>query len=95
MHHHGVKVNIINSCGFSLISKLLEQNFEVILRPHIQSLKFEVNLIKKLDKKFKDFSNFKIQKENFSFKDLETSEYLITDWSGIGIEYAFLLMNDL
>lgn len=83
------KVNIINSCGFSLISKLLEQNFEVILRPHIQSLKFEASLIKKLDKKFRFFSNFKIQKENFSFNDLETSEYLITDWSGIGIEYAF------
>ena len=83
------KINIINSCGLNLISKLLEKNFEVILRPHIQSLKFDAVLIRKIEKNFKNFKNFKIQRENFSSKDLETSEYLITDWSGIGIEYAF------
>jgi len=83
------KINIINLCGEKLISRLLEKNFDVILRPHIQSLKFNDNLIKKIENKFKNFQNFKIQKENFSFKDLESSEVLITDWSGVGIEYAF------
>ena len=30
--------------------KLLEKNFEVILRPHIQSLKFDAILIRKIEK---------------------------------------------
>ncbi|WP_435163211.1 hypothetical protein [Candidatus Pelagibacter bacterium nBUS_25] len=83
------KINIINLCGEKLISKLLESNYEVILRPHIQSLKYDGKLLKIIENNFKNFHKFKIQKENFSFNDFETCEFLITDWSGIGMEYAF------
>ena len=83
------KFNIINLCGDKIIENLIQNKFEVILRPHIQSLKYDKIIIKKIEKKFKKFDNFKIQKENFSYTDLNKSDYLITDWSGIGIEYAF------
>ena len=83
------KINIINLCGEKLISKLLESNYEVILRPHIQSLKYDSKLLKIIENNFKNFHKFKIQKENFSFNDFQTCEFLITDWSGIGMEYAF------
>lgn len=68
---------------------MLESNYEVILRPHIQSLKYDGKLLKIIENNFKNFHKFKIQKENFSFNDFETCEFLITDWSGIGMEYAF------
>ena len=76
---------------------MIQNKFEVILRPHIQSLtstlsasKYDNIEIKKIEKKFKKFDNFKIQKANFSNTDgLSESDYLITDWSGVGIEYAF------
>ena len=83
------KINIINLCGNKIIELLIQNKFEVILRPHIQSLKYDKIIIKNIEKKFKKFNNFKIQKENFSYSELSESDYLITDWSGVGIEYAF------
>ena len=91
------KFNLINLCGAKIIEHLIQHKFEVILRPHIQSLtstlsasKYDNIEIKKIEKKFKKFDNFKIQKTNFSNTDgLSESDYLITDWSGVGIEYAF------
>ena len=72
----------------NLINFLLEKKYKVILRPHPEFIKrFESNIddIKKL------FLNKDFQIDYSScLKSVLESKYLITDWSGISMEYAFL-----
>ena len=81
--------NIITDCCIELINVLINNNYEVILRPHIESLKRNKNKILQIEKFFKNNKNFNVEKENFSFNSLSECDYLITDWSGISIEFAF------
>ncbi len=82
--------NIINENIIKILQILLDENYKINLRPHSQSFKYNKEILKKIEDKFKDNSNFKLEKGNFEFKNVFDSEFLITDWSGIAIEYAFI-----
>jgi len=73
-----------------LIEKILQKNFELIFRPHPEFFKRNKSSIEKLEKIFFNYSNFKIDLSK-SFDTLLSSKYLITDWSGIAFEYAYIL----
>lgn len=84
------KKNIINKNLSKILEILLKKNYQVNLRPHIQSLRYSGRILSEIENKFKQNPNFKLEKENFNFKEVFDSEFLITDWSGISIEYAFI-----
>tara|TARA_B100001057_G_scaffold144940_1_gene144850 strand:+ start:1078 stop:2196 length:1119 start_codon:yes stop_codon:yes gene_type:complete len=81
--------NIITECCSELIKILVQGDYEVILRPHIESLKRNKNKINQIENIFKDQKNFRIEKGNFALDSLSECNYLITDWSGISMEFAF------
>ena len=81
--------NIITDCGFDLIKTLISSDYNVILRPHIHSLKKNKLELLRIKKKFSSLKNFSIEEGNFSLKNISECDYLITDWSGISIEFAF------
>ena len=60
------------------------------LRPHSNIQKNDYEILKSIIKKNKHNANFKIENSNETFKEYLRSEYLITDWSGIGLEFAFV-----
>ena len=60
------------------------------LRPHSNIQKNDYEILKSITKKNKHNANFKIENSNETFKEVFESEYLITDWSGIGLEFAFV-----
>ena len=85
--------NLLEVCGIELIDILLRSNFKVILRPHFRILRDSKELIKSIRTKFKNNSNFLFEEGVIKPEDFHSSKCMITDWSGIGLDYAFTCEN--
>ena len=85
--------NLLQKCGTELINVLLKSDFKVILRPHFRILRDSKELIKSIEEEFKNNSRFLLEKGVLRPEDFHSSKCLITDWSGIGMEYAFIKKN--
>ncbi|MDC0605394.1 CDP-glycerol glycerophosphotransferase family protein [Nitrosopumilus sp.] len=83
------KDNLLNICGIELIEILLKMNFKVLLRPHFLILKNSNQLIKKIQLQFKNNPNFIFEKGIIPSNKFHNSVCMISDWSGISLEYAF------
>lgn len=85
--------NLLEICGIELINVLLNSNFKVILRPHFRILRDSKPLITSIKNKFCNDPNFLLEEGVLDPRDFHSSKCLITDWSGIGLEYAFTREN--
>jgi YidC/Oxa1 family membrane protein insertase len=83
------KNNLLEICGIELIEILLKSNFKVLLRPHFKILKESEKLMKKIDEEFGNNSNFILEKGIIPTELFQSSICMISDWSGISLEYAF------
>ena len=81
--------NLLEKCGDKLIDLLLKSNFRVMLRPHIRTLRDSKELIDSIKKKFGQNPNFILETGVINFDSLNNSICMISDWSGISLEYAF------
>ena len=75
-------VNLLEVCGESLIRTLLPpyNDYRVTLRLHPETIK---------QGKWKSCDGIKVETSVVNIESLMESDILITDWSGIGLEYAF------
>lgn len=85
--------SIMEHCIDSLIENLINTDNKIFLRPHPMTLRNNKNQIERLELKFKNNANFILQKNNKNRNVLFESDILITDWSGIGIEYGLGLLK--
>ena len=83
--------NLLEKCGLELIDILLKSNFKVILRPHFRTLRDSKKLIDSIKEKFGKNPNFVLEKGIIPSNMFHNSLCLISDWSGISLEYAFAL----
>ena len=74
---------------FDIIKILINKNYQVTLRPHPEFLKRFDNKIQEIIEKIKSEKSFNIDDSNNNFISMQQSKYLITDWSGISLEFAF------
>jgi YidC/Oxa1 family membrane protein insertase len=81
--------NLLEICGIELIDTLLKSNFRVLLRPHFRTLKDSKKLIDSIKDKFGKNSNFIFEDSVITSKYFHNSICMISDWSGISMEYAF------
>jgi len=81
--------NLLEVCGIELIDILLKSNFKVLLRPHFKILKKSEKLIETISKKFKNNPNFILEKGIIPSDLFHSSMCMISDWSGVSLEYAF------
>tara|TARA_B110000438_G_scaffold173309_1_gene165594 strand:- start:2539 stop:3684 length:1146 start_codon:yes stop_codon:yes gene_type:complete len=81
--------NLLEVCGIELINILLKSNFKVFLRPHFKILKESKNLIEEIIKEFGNNPNFSLEKGIIPSDIFNSSLCMISDWSGISLEYAF------
>lgn len=72
-----------------LIDQLLELEFIVTLRPHPQTIKFSKNKINKILTKHLNNPLFNYEKNVDSQESLHDSDFMISDWSGAALDYAF------
>ena len=82
--------NLLKVCGVEIIDMLLENNFKVLLRPHFRIFQENPDLIEEIEKKFLDHENFRLEDGVIAKEDFHSSKCLISDWSGISMEYAFV-----
>ena len=76
--------------GIDFIKKLAEAGFDIILRPHPQSLLVEQKLIADMHKNLDSYSNIIWDYERDGTRSMERSDLLISDVSAIRMDYALL-----
>ena len=81
--------NILESCGENLISILLKEGYNVIVRPHPETIIRFPNLVAKISSKFRGNPNFTLETSVSADESLIRADVLISDYSGISFEYAF------
>ena len=83
-------VNFINENFVQIIDELLKKNRKVIFRPHPEHFKRSSKILDKIKNVFSKFDNFIFDISNENFESMEKAQCLITDASGISIEYLLL-----
>ena len=84
------KQNLLETKGLELVKILLDAGYHVTVRPHPMSIKKSSKIIKKIKEKFEGNADFILETNTSSFDQLFSSYAIISDWSGIGFEYAFV-----
>ena len=82
--------NLLKICGVKIIEILLNSNFKVLLRPHFKIFKESEDLIKIIRDKFQNNENFSLEEGVIKPEIFHSSKCMISDWSGISLEYAFI-----
>jgi len=77
--------------AIEIIDELLNNKFKVLLRPHPQTLRNNHKLVQQIRKKFALNNFFMLDISDDNIDSMLNSNFLITDWSGIALEYAFAL----
>lgn len=81
--------NIMESCGERLVEILLNAGYEVILRPHPETIRRSPDLIALFTTKFGGNKNFSLETSISGDASLLRADVLVSDYSGIALEYAF------
>jgi YidC/Oxa1 family membrane protein insertase len=82
--------NYINENFIELMNVLIKKKYKVIFRPHPEHFKRSKNILKNIKNKFPKDS-FEFDEDINNIKSLEKAKCLITDSSGIAIEYLIAL----
>ncbi len=81
--------NVLESCGEHLVELLLEADYEVIVRPHPETVRRSPDLIALFASKFGNNPNFTLETSVATDDSLLRADVLICDCSGVSLEYAF------
>ena len=73
----------------NLLDILAKVNIAVTLRPHWMTINNNPSLISKITERQKRYKTFNIEKDLSSISSLIDSDVLISDLSGVALEYAF------
>lgn len=85
----GSNGTIESGLGKILIHKLLGLGHKVILRPHPQTLKFAKEKVDDIKNENQQNSLFSFEESISGKESLITSDIMVSDWSGVALEYAF------
>ncbi len=81
---------ILSRFGEKIIDALLNTGYEIVIRPHPQSYTAEKDKLDKLINKYKDCKNLSWNKDNDNFDILNKADLLISDYSGVIFDFAFV-----
>jgi len=81
---------LLETLGLDLVKILLDGGYHVIVRPHPMTIRKSPHVIEKIKHEFKNDPYFEMETDINSFETLYSTYGLISDWSGIGFEYAFV-----
>ena len=84
------KHNLLELMGIELVKILLDAGYHVTVRPHPMTIRKWPKKIKAIKNEFDNEPNFEMETDVSSFESIYSAYGLISDWSGIAIEYAFV-----
>lgn len=76
--------------GEKLIDNIVDLNYNIIIRPHPQSLISDKEIIEKFQKRYKDKNNVEWDFNSVNISSLSRADIMISDFSGVIFDYAFL-----
>ena len=87
--------NLIDSCLDILIEQLYCDEYKIIVRPHPEYMKRFKEKMMAICEKYADKvgENLEFELDFSSSESIYSSDILITDWSGTGIEFGFATLN--
>ena len=74
----------------AFIRRPFKKNYNISLRPHPEHFNISINQINQIKTKFGNYNNFSIEENINQFDSINKSDLLITDHSGISIEYILI-----
>lgn len=84
------KSGILSRYGASLLDSLVQTGFSIIVRPHPQSKQSEKEILEALEMRYKAAQNLEWDYSNDNLNALSRSDIMISDFSGVIFDYAFL-----
>ncbi|MBI1976502.1 MAG: CDP-glycerol glycerophosphotransferase family protein [Candidatus Omnitrophica bacterium] len=87
------KGNILESCIQQLIPVLTRAGYRIVIRPHPEFVKRSSGALEKLITLFAAEQNVRFELDLVSEHSFHEAAALITDWSGVSLEYAFATEN--
>jgi CDP-glycerol glycerophosphotransferase (TagB/SpsB family) len=85
------KHGLLSKIGVKLLDSLLQyESFNLIIRPHPQSVLYEKEMIKDLQNRFNKHKNIKWDYENNFLPSMSKADIMISDFSGIILDFIFL-----
>ncbi len=84
------KSSIFNVFGERIIELLSDTGYDIIIRPHPQSFESEKELIEDLMKKYPETDTLCWNRDNDNFDVLKKADILISDFSGVIYDFAFI-----
>ena len=82
------KEGILNTCILPLVKELAEMSLQIWIRPHPEFIKRNKTIYQQLLKWSRDHQNLRFDTSPLVYTHLSDAGLLITDRSGIGLEYA-------
>lgn len=76
-----------------LIDDLLLTDYEVILRPHPETVKLSENKIEEILKVYNENTKFTLDRDVSSLHSFSKSDLMISDWSGVALEYSLAFLK--
>jgi hypothetical protein len=81
---------LLSRYGEKLLDPLLKTGWRIIVRPHPQSKKSEAPMLDALAAKYRESANLEWDYERENIYSLKKADIMISDFSGIIFDYAFL-----
>lgn len=80
---------LMETRAVEIVETLLEAGHNVHVRPHPRTYQLSRGCLVDLEKTFSDHPNFKMNRDISQFAALLEAHILISDWSGVAMEFAF------
>ncbi|MDF3003981.1 MAG: preprotein translocase YidC subunit [Oscillospiraceae bacterium] len=89
------KGNILDSCIDELLSGLLEQDFQVVVRPHPEYVKRFGARMNAIVARYQGYQcdNLKFELDFSGNESIFNSDIVISDWSGTAYEFSFITLK--
>jgi CDP-glycerol glycerophosphotransferase (TagB/SpsB family) len=81
---------ILKRYGLAMLEPLAKSSYKVIIRPHPQSMTSEKETVEKLRQALGAYKNVEWNFDTENIKALSAADILISDFSGVIFDYAFL-----
>jgi hypothetical protein len=82
---------LLEAWGERVVGILLDAGHRVHVRPHPRTRQLASTVLDDLDARFRDHPSFRLDEDTTDPEPLLDSNVLVSDWSGVALEYAFAL----
>ncbi len=80
---------LLETCGAELVDVLLAAGHRVSVRPHPQTRRRTPAVLDRLHGRFGAHPGFALNEDTTSFDQLFEAHLMVSDWSGVALEFAF------